>query len=194
MSTTQLIGLTSPMPQCGKSTVACHLRDRGYAHAPFAFPLKQMIVQFLRLWGLAELEICELMEHHKEQVIPELGVSVRHLCQTLGTEWGRTCVSPAVWVQAWERRWSGPLAAGGRVVVDDVRFPEEAAAIRRLGGKLIWLERRDHSMPEQVLAHASEGSLHEDCADLLPLILQVEDLCSLAEDLAAGRVCEWRRN
>jgi hypothetical protein len=192
MSAPTLIGLTSPMPQCGKTTVASTLCEHGYARAPFAFPLKQMVIQFLRLWGLAEVEICELMERHKEQVIPELGVSVRHLCQTLGTEWGRSCISPKVWVAAWERRWATPLAAGARVVVDDVRFPEEAEMIQRLGGKLIWLDRRDHSMPEQVLGHASEGSLSEDCADLLPLILQLEDLHCLAEDLVAGRVVEWR--
>jgi hypothetical protein len=40
---------------------------------------------------------------------------------TLGTEWGRDAVHPDLWVRLWAA--SGPRTS--RVVVEDVRFPNE---------------------------------------------------------------------
>ena len=98
----------------------------------------------------------ELIAHHiyvdKEAVLPELGVSARHLLRTLGTEWGRECVSPTVWLDVW-------LAKALRksfVVVDDVRFKNEADLIHLLGGQM-WRITRPGVVRNT--EHASEGGL-----------------------------------
>ncbi|MDX2308096.1 MAG: hypothetical protein NW216_07655 [Hyphomicrobium sp.] len=45
-------------------------------------------------------------------------------------------IAPEIWIEAWK------LAANGRAVIaDDVRFPNEAAAVRALGGIVIRIER-----------------------------------------------------
>jgi hypothetical protein len=72
----------------------------------------------------------------REQPIPGLARSQRQLLQTLGTEWGRSMISPTLWIEHLMRRcrW---LAARQVVFVPDVRFDNEAAAIIDAGGK-VW--------------------------------------------------------
>jgi hypothetical protein len=79
----------------------------------------------------------------KETAIPELcGRTPRHAMQTLGTEWGRKCMGEDFWVGQWRRRVEQVFSDAGRVVVDDCRFPNEAKAIRQLGGDIYRLQGR----------------------------------------------------
>ncbi|WP_414643085.1 deoxynucleotide monophosphate kinase [Agrobacterium radiobacter] len=97
----------------------------------FAGPLKDM----LRAIGLSEAQIeGELKEEPCEWL---QGATPRHAMQTLGTQWGRACIGPSFWIELWVRRVNLIIAAGGRVVVDDCRFPNEAEEIRALGG-VVW--------------------------------------------------------
>lgn len=150
---TKLIGLYSPAPGCGKSAAAAFLSDYGYTIVPFAKTLKEMLHPMLVSLGYDHNKAWRLLTLEKEAVVPGLGVSVRHMLQTLGTEWGRHCVHPNVWLQVWERR----IAAFDRVVVDDVRFPNEAELIRRLGGEM-WLVERPGVQVST--SHTSEGGLN----------------------------------
>ena len=67
--------------------------------------------------------------------------------QLLGTEFGRELLGPDLWVNAWRRavaRYLEESLVDGvplRIVCDDVRFSNEAAAIRRLGGRIVLLSR-----------------------------------------------------
>lgn len=127
---TRLIALTG-LAGAGKSTVAKHLvAAHGYRVEKFAGPLKDM----LRGLGLTERHI----EGDLKEVPCGLlgGKTPRYAMQTLGTEWGRGLISPSLWADAWSSR-----AAAGRVVCDDCRFPNEADAVRRLGGVIIRVVR-----------------------------------------------------
>lgn len=116
----------------GKSTVAGMLADYGYTLVKFAGPLKAM----LREVGLT---VSEIEGNRKELPIDFLcGKSPRQAMQTLGYEWGRKCIGEDFWVNAWRLAVNGlPL-----VVVDDCRFPNEAHAVRQLGGVIWALEGR----------------------------------------------------
>lgn len=140
----KLIGLYSSAPQSGKTTVSAELERLGYVRVPFADTLKQMVVVLLSDLGYTKEEA----EFY--------GVSVRHLLQTLGTEWGRQCVRDDVWL----RVWTAKVQRLTHVVVDDVRFLNEAELIRSLGGE-VWQLRRAEAERAQALqvGHASEGSL-----------------------------------
>ena len=148
----KLIGLYSPAAQSGKTTVSRALKLRGYVRLPFAEPLKLMVRPLLMEMGYAPGEATRLVYEDKEEVVPGLGVSSRHLLQTLGTEWGRQCVSPDVWLRVWQAR----AARFERVVVDDVRFENEAELVRGLGGEMWMVQRAGVS---NTSTHASEGSL-----------------------------------
>ena len=101
------------------------------------------------------------------------GHTPRYLMQTLGTEWGRRMISDDIWLRAWVK------ALGGHrnVVVDDVRFPNEAELIRSLGGYIIQIDRPngptiDHS------DHPSEQGLSQITPDaILVNDCDVEHIC-----------------
>jgi len=149
----KLIGLYSPAAQSGKSSVAKFLaQECGYEVVPFAQTLKEMLIPVLNALGYNNDDAYRLVHVDKAIVVPRAEVSVRHMLRTLGTEWGRQCVHPDIWLRCWEER----IKPHDLVVADDVRFPNEAELIRRLGGELWCVERpgvlRTHE-------HASEGSL-----------------------------------
>jgi hypothetical protein len=148
-----LIGLYSSAAQSGKSSVARYLEHGyGYRVNPFAYTLKTMAASFLVSLGYTADETYAMLTTAKHTHLPALGVDVRHVLQTLGTEWGRDCVHPEVWLKCWEAR----LVEGERTVVDDVRFLNEAEMVRKRGGVLVRVVRPGF---EANTEHRSEGSL-----------------------------------
>jgi hypothetical protein len=81
------------------------------------------------------------------------GRTPRVAMQTLGTDWGRNMVGPDLWVNATMLRVDADLARGLVVVIDDLRFDNEALAIRKRGGLVVQLERPGVSYTGE---HASE--------------------------------------
>jgi len=149
-----LIGLCGA-PGCGKDTLAEQfvLHDV-YEQYRFADPIKAMLTQFhIRpdVWDDHE---------QKEKPIPWLGKSPRYLAQTLGTEWGRDLVHPDVWVLMAKGRWH-VLNAGkeGRMVISDVRFPNEAQWIRKAGGIIVNIQRPDSQHKADNAGHSSENGI-----------------------------------
>lgn len=136
-----LIGLTG-LAGSGKSVVANILvNEFGFERVRFSAGLKSMVRQMLRDMG----HIPEEVERHiegdlKEVVMPELGVTPRHLMVTLGTEWGRDAVHPDLWANLWAARVDC-MPAGAHIVAEDVRFPNEVEVIRARGGSLWRVER-----------------------------------------------------
>ncbi|MEU3050904.1 hypothetical protein ABZ705_31150 [Streptomyces sp. NPDC006984] len=80
---------------------------------------------------------------------------VRQMLQRLGTEGGRAILGEDVWVDALFRDyeiWDRPT------VITDVRFPNEAQAIKRRGGLVVQVVRPGVN-PIQDSAHISERAL-----------------------------------
>ena len=115
-----------------------------------------MLAVLLGHLGYSSNETANLLHTHKEQELPEIRTSVRHMLQTLGTEYGRHCIHPDLWVKAAQPKILSFLERGIDVVVDDVRFLNEAALIRKLGGE-VWCVERPSAV--RTTSHASEGSL-----------------------------------
>ena len=121
----------------GKSTAADYLiRHHGYVRVKFAAPLKDM----MRALGFGADDIEGSCKELSNGLL--CGKTPRHAMQTLGTQWGRDCIGEDFWVNLWKNTAEGILSKRGRVVVDDLRFPNEAAAVRSLGGVIIKLEGR----------------------------------------------------
>jgi hypothetical protein len=157
MSLPRLIGLYSPAPASGKTTVADLLIE--HERVAFAAPLKCTVSNMLNELGLPGFNYAYT---DKEAIIPELGVSARHMLQTLGTEWGRACIHPDFWVMIARAKAERIMNGGGSVVVDDVRFPNEAAMIFGLGGELWRIDRPGVSYDG---SHESEGGLEDITPD-----------------------------
>jgi hypothetical protein len=147
-----IVGLYSPAPQSGKTFTATVLAHQGFLPVSFAEPLKHMAVSFLVSLGYREDESMKLVWVDKSFVVPEVGCSVRRILQTLGTEWGREQILDEVWVRCWQAQAS----RHDNVVTDDVRFLNEARAVKAMGGQM-WKIVRPSAVHDGM--HASEGGL-----------------------------------
>lgn len=153
-----LIGLTG-MAGCGKDTVGHYLHTKhGFSCYRFAAPLKGALASMLGVsTGMLE------MREYKENPIPGIEKSPREMMQSLGTEWGRNLVSPDFWVYLLEKRISNDKPS--RAVITDVRYANEAAYIRRKGGRVIHIMRPDvKPLPG---AHSSEGGIALETGDIV---------------------------
>lgn len=124
----------------GKTTAADALVRNGWERTKFATPLKAMLRAYYDACGLEDPHLVEdrIEGTFKEMADPLLcGRSPRHAMQTLGTEWGRNCIAADLWVNAWKAKVTKLLGAGVDVVCDDCRFPNEAKAVRQLGGRVV---------------------------------------------------------
>lgn len=169
-----LIGLTG-LAGAGKDTVADRLCSaHGFERHAFAEPIRDMLTALLTSAGI---DYDYLFERDlKELPVPHLGVSGRRLMQTLGTEWGRM-VDPDLWVRhaalslgLHDLPRSAPIH--DRIVITDVRFPNEAAWIESLGGRVIRVTRQAPA----VAAHESEQHITQ-----LPCTLAIDNTGTLAD-------------
>lgn len=159
---TRLIALYSHRPGSGKSTVAAALARQGWQVIAFAEPLKAMAGALLEAAGYGQGEIEQILSTGKQQELGYLAgaPTARHLLQTLGTAWGRELVHPRLWIELWEDRVRGLLELGQPVVCDDLRTPEEMAAVRALGGECWLVQRPAGAIADAAtLAHPTEGAL-----------------------------------
>lgn len=147
MAAPEIIAICGPAG-AGKSTIADHLVSaHGYTRIKFAGPLKDM----LRALGLDEDEV---EGHLKEKPCALLcGKTPRHAMITLGTEWGRNMIDKDLWANAWRERVAAVLASGGRVVVDDLRFPNERDLCGEVGAVVL---RVTSARITPSIAHESE--------------------------------------
>ena len=168
----QIIGVCG-RKRHGKDAVGRVLREHfGYTCTAFADPLKRVVMSVYDLsWDQVFGD-----EAEKEAVIERWGLSPRQIMQRFGTEVGRS-VHPDTWIRntldnihsavsgrgAWlrndvqrefEHRWT---ATPKLWVVTDVRFPNEAEAIREAGGQ-VWTVVRP-SLGAPVDEHTSEKSV-----------------------------------
>lgn len=111
----------------------------------------------------------------------------RKLLQWLGTEWGRDSISKTIWGDIWQAKLKVALDKGFVVVCDDVRFDNEAARFKALGGKIIHIvSERTHERIDTgagIVNHQSEaGIAHEFVDAVVPNNTTVEDFrVSLAQ-------------
>jgi len=153
MTTTPLlIGLCGPAG-CGKDTTRAILEMKhDFAGLAFAEPMRDMVHALMATTGVS-LDYLKKREL-KEVPVPGLGFSVRHMMQTLGTEWARNNLSENFWIDAAAATLASFRERGHRrFVISDVRYPNEAAWIRQQGGE-VWMIDRPGLQP--VRLHSSE--------------------------------------
>jgi hypothetical protein len=113
----------------------------------FATPIKEM------LWQMG-IPYEALNGKDKEAIIPELGKSSRELMQSLGTEWGRDLINRNIWVFAMQKQIERTKEE--IIIIDDLRFENEANWVLTRGGKIIKLQRDGIDYNDQ---HSSEQPL-----------------------------------
>lgn len=155
-----LVAIYSSVPQSGKSTIADHLiSQHGFIRLSFAEPLKAMLSTLLIEFGYNPGDAYHITHVDKGAPIPEIDsrVDARHLLRTLGTEWGRQCVHPELWLRCWATRYMRLRTNGiQHVVVDDVRYENEAVLLSRFDAQF-WKVVRPST--KHKIEHISDGGL-----------------------------------
>lgn len=155
----RLIGLYGRATS-GKGAVADTLVEAGWHRVKFAGPGKAMLRTLLTEAGVDPFEIEEMIEGSLKEVPHDAlaGKSPRHAMQTLGTEWGRECMASDLWVSIAMLKVHALMWQDRRVVIDDVRFANEVAAIKAFDGKMVHVVRPGmDAIPDG--DHSSEGGL-----------------------------------
>lgn len=157
-----LIGLAGAAGS-GKGSVAGFLVAKGFGELAFADPLYAAVSA---ITGISEAKLKD--REIKERPIDWIGRSPREILQLLGTEFGRQLLGPNIWVDRAMRAVDRYASAGVSAVLTDVRFDNEAAAIRDRGGH-VWKVVRDtpSCLVGEAARHASEGGIADELVDLV---------------------------
>jgi hypothetical protein len=143
------------------------LEDSRLKEAPFAFPIE--IDAFLpQLRATTNLEM---------EPAGKVATTPRQLMQLVGTDYVRR-----VQDDFWIRRLLVEIERHDYVLVADVRFRNEAAAIRTVSGKIIKIIRLD-SGAEAVAEHSSEAEIDNIGAEVVVNAAK-GDLCPLQAAVA----------
>jgi hypothetical protein len=156
----KLIGLYSPYPQMGKGTFADELLtvSAPAATVSFADAMRNVVVDFVSdFFPGGEQEVWAWLsdERKDKKLVPVLGVTLRHMLQTIGAAWGRQLIHPDIWVlkaKAALRR----LHNYRSVVFDDLRYENEYHMLRKEGAVLVCILRKDAPNAKQ---HESNARL-----------------------------------
>lgn len=153
----KIIGLTGNMG-CGKTTVCNIITD--FSRIPviktkFAKPLYDMQ---------------EMLYNSISSVYtrPYTFVKDRKLLQFLGTDWGREVLGPDIWVNLWKNRLEEVELSMEEmnisnyiVLVDDVRFDNEAVAVTERNGIVLSINRTKEKnvVGAELTRHKSENGI-----------------------------------
>jgi hypothetical protein len=147
----QIIGL-SGYARTGKDTVARILVEQhGFTRVGFADALRDVALRVDPYVTTAGTKLSTVIGSYGWERAKDSFPEVRRLLQTLGV-----AVRDVVDEHAWVKALTLKLDGYGKYVVTDVRFPNEKAAVERLGGLTVRVNRPGYG---PVNGHISETAL-----------------------------------
>ncbi len=179
-----ILGITG-LAGAGKDTAADILvREFNAAKISLADPMKRFCQEVFdfsdeQLWGPSDCRNAKDLRYPK--VGPDNSyLTPRYALQTLGTQWGRACYEN-VWIDYAIRTAQERLAdEWPYVVIPDVRFANELAAIKAAGGRVFRIERQGAGLTGEAAQHVSETE-QNSFADVVETIRNdgtIEDLAT----------------
>lgn len=103
----------------------------------------------------------EQLETHKHDVHPLIGISPRKFMQMMGTEFGRNMIDQDLWLKSVKNKIMNRRQYD--IAICDVRYPNEADFVHRMGGKVLHITRPD--MQDSAETHSSETEVDSLPAD-----------------------------
>lgn len=189
----------------GKTTVSDYLQERyGFKRLSFADALKEMIIQALTkappppvdpyvaevhvpygvdiMAGIPKAGSEQLEGTWRSKMYTHRTPFSRWLMQFMGTEIFRDQVDEDYWIKQWLKVY---YQTPGDIVIPDVRFPNEAACLKRLGGEIWRTVRLDQGEAiEHGAGHRSETEAELITPDkVLEAPTGIKHLHKLVDDL-----------
>lgn len=169
-----IIGL-SGWARSGKDTIADYLeKERGFVKIAFADPMREALYKldpYIQVGEFNRVSLASSVNHFGWETLKDLSEDVRPLMQRLGTEVGRNMFGEDFWVNL-----TMQIAENcENVVISDCRFVNEADAIRRAGGNVWRVVRKD--------VYAANDHVSERALDAYPNFDAILDNSSTIENL-----------
>lgn len=176
-----IIGL-SGVAQSGKDTLANILvEEHGYRRIAFADKIREC------LYTLNPLVDWITEPRYLQKYVDSIGweeakkhPEIRRLLQIFGTEVGRNIIDSNLWIDM----ALGNLEPSDKVIITDVRYPDEAKEIRWMFGQ-IW--RINRPGVEAINSHASETAMNDWKFDrVIDNDGSIDDLRAKAKEICNG--------
>lgn len=148
--TVRIVGLSASADGCGKTTLARHIVSRTLLE-PAIVPMARALRQELHTILAQDAVFRELPTAH---IVPGLmDKPTPTWARELLRSWGdyKRMLDPDYWVKRWEDRIQELEGTVELVLVDDIRYRNEADAIHAHGGSLVFLD--DVGTPDNALRH-----------------------------------------
>ena len=170
----------------GKNCAAEALCTKGWKTVSFADPLRRALLALDPIIDVGVFGNGTLCQQRLETIVHKFGWDVakreyseiRRLLQHMGTEVGREIIGSEIWVNIAERTIS---TSGLPCVITDLRFANEAAMVKRRGGKIICITKPGCGPVNQ---HCSEvqaifvDAVIDNCGGLEELHAKVLEVCA----------------
>jgi hypothetical protein len=152
---TNFIALSGPA-RSGKDTAAKYLIDNyGYTRVSFAAPIRQALYRLnpkITLDGVCNVSLQVGVNIYGWDAMKTHAPEIRDLLQRFGTEVGREMFGDDIWVNI----AINEALKHEKAIFTDCRYPNEAEAVRAIGGQ-IWKIERDGVEPAN--SHTSEHAM-----------------------------------
>jgi len=152
-----IIGLIGKK-RVGKTTFSDYLVDKyQFKTIAFADPIKESAKI---IFNLTEEQVNGDL---KEIIDKRWDLTPRQILQKLGTEGCRNIFGQDIWIKRLKMELS--KEENNNIIVSDIRFPNEAEAVKEMGGKLIKIIKSD--LPINKDSHISEQLIDKIESDML---------------------------
>lgn len=150
---TRLIGI-SGFAHSGKDSFAKFLKkeNKDIKITSFAKPIKKIMIKCL---GFTKKQVYD--QKKKEKIDRFWEISPRKLMQLIGTEMFRKIFRDDIWIKVFDKKFR--KSKNKFFIIPDVRFDNEAEAIKRNGGVIIKIERKHDNVVGK--DHESEKGIDE---------------------------------
>lgn len=169
----------------GKTTIQKHICiNYDCIRLSFAGSLKQVVSYMFKL-PIETMSGEGDRREHREATLRLIShmlnrqVSIRSLLQVIGTQVFRNGIDQQIWIDKLISVVQDAQKKKLNIVIDDARFPNERACLRRLGFQIWFIDRpSDDKVATEVSSHDSENML-DDCYDVvIDNVGSLEDLFS----------------
>lgn len=144
----------------GKTTCASYLKENyNFTEFSFADPVKK-VVEIIYGFDYDTLkgDTPEKREARVKIQDPVWDQNMIQAMQFIGTELFRNHMDQDVWIKIMKRNIESCIKSGKRVVISDLRYPNEIEFVRSLGGKVWVLELQQSVQASCTDTHSSETS------------------------------------
>lgn len=182
-----IVGLAGKMFS-GKTTASKFFTEnKDWERLRFATHLKKVLSCFLDISGYEKSIVESCVDGDlKGEVLPDIGLTSRWMLQNIGSDFPMTNNYHHVWRNITIKSALDVIANGKNVIIDDVRFAQEADDIQKHGGYTVFIDRKSENQKVNNIIIPNLYLPSGKMSDKLFLYNMIEAIDSVAYDIESN--------